>query len=120
MEHHSARHYSTVRRSVSPFTRDLCHARRLCIHQYTVATDVALLRMAGNRTKAAERMQGYSISTYFTFGYAGDEILKKAKEDKTNVIIMTKSTKSALIRMIGSTTSHVVKGAKCVVMIVPE
>ena len=70
--------------------------------------------------KAAERMQGYSISTYFTFGYAGDEILKKAKEDKTNVIIMTKSTKSALIRMIGSTTSHVVKGAKCVVMIVPE
>ena len=52
VEHHSARHYSTVRRSVSPFTRDLCHARRLCIHQYTVATDVALLRMARNRTKA--------------------------------------------------------------------
>lgn len=70
--------------------------------------------------KAAERMQGYSISTYFTFGYAGDEILNKAKEDKTNVIIMTKSTKNALIRMIGSTTAHVVKGAKCVVMIVPE
>jgi len=53
VEHHSARHNSTVRRSVSPLTRYLCHARRLCIHQYTVATDVALLRMAGNRTKAA-------------------------------------------------------------------
>lgn len=33
---------------------------------------------------------------------------------------MTKSTKNALVRMIGSTTVHVVKGAKCVVMIVPE
>ena len=65
-------------------------------------------------------MEGYSISTYFTFGYAGDEILNKAKEDKTNVIIMTKSTKNALIRMIGFNKSHVVKGAKCVVMIVPE
>ena len=41
-----------VRRSAGPFPRDLCHACRLCLHQYTVATDVALLRTARNRTES--------------------------------------------------------------------
>ena len=70
--------------------------------------------------KAAEKVKDYSINTYFTFGYAGDEILKKAKEDDIQVIVMTKSTKKGLTRMIGSVTAHVVKSAKCIVMIVPE
>lgn len=70
--------------------------------------------------KAAESLKDYSTTTYFTFGYAGDEILRKAKEDKIDVIIMTKSTKNVLARFIGSVTTHVVKGAKCIVMIVPE
>lgn len=77
--------------------------------------------IANNLLRNAEKaVEGYDIKTYFSFGYAGDEILRKSKEDETNVIIMTKSTKKGLTRMIGSVTAHVVKGAKCIVMIVPE
>ena len=65
-------------------------------------------------------LQGYSIKKYFTFGYASDEIIKVAKEEFIDVIIMTKSTKKGLTRMIGSVTSSVVKKANCIVMIVPE
>ena len=62
----------------------------------------------------------YKVETYFTFGYPGDEIVKKAKEDNIDIIVMTKSTRKGLTRMIGSVTVNVVKHAKCSVMIVPE
>ena len=45
--------WNTIALGIILLSGVLCHARRLCIHQYTVATDVALLRMARNRTKAA-------------------------------------------------------------------
>lgn len=75
VEHHSARHNSTVRRSVSPLTRYLCHARRLCIHQYTVATDMALLCMAGNRIEASPCPDGHtSLCCHCGYGY-GNHLL---------------------------------------------
>ena len=70
--------------------------------------------------KAEEIMEGCNVSVYFTFGYPGDEIIRKAKEDDIDIIVMTKSTKKGLTRMIGSVTASVVKQAKCIVMIVPE
>lgn len=70
--------------------------------------------------KAEEIMEGYDVNVYFTFGYPGDEIIRKAKEDDIDIIVMTKSTKKGLTRMIGSVTASVVKQAKCIVMIVPE
>lgn len=70
--------------------------------------------------KAAEIMGEYDVKVYFTFGYPGDEIIRKAKEDNVDFIVMTKSTKKGLTRMIGSVTASVVKQAKCIVMIVPE
>lgn len=70
--------------------------------------------------KAEEIMEGYNVGVYFTFGYPGDEIIRKAKEDDIDIIVMTKSTKKGLTRMIGSVTASVVKQAKCIVMIVPE
>lgn len=70
--------------------------------------------------KAEEIMEGYNVNVYFTFGYPGDEIIRKAKEDDIDIIVMTKSTKKGLTRMIGSVTASVVKQAKCIVMIVPE
>lgn len=69
---------------------------------------------------AEEKMVGYDVETYFSFGYPGDEIIKKANEENIGVIVMTKSTKRGLNRLIGSVTSSVVKRAKCVVMIVPS
>ncbi|WP_425514366.1 universal stress protein [Clostridium mobile] len=53
-------------------------------------------------------------------GYASNEILKKSKEDNYDIIIMTKSTKKGLTRMIGSVTSKVAKQSQCLVMIVLE
>ena len=69
---------------------------------------------------AKEKMKGYTTETYFTFGYPGDEIIKKATEENIGIIVMTKSTKRGLTRMIGSVTTNVVKRAKCIVMIVPN
>ena len=70
--------------------------------------------------EAVGEVPGYKVETYFTFGYPGDEIVKKAKEDNIDIIVMTKSTRKGLTRMIGSVTVNVVKHAKCSVMIVPE
>ena len=50
----------------------------------------------------------------------GTEIVKRAVMNSTDIIIMTKSTKKGLTRMIGSVTSYVVRNAPCIVMIVPE
>lgn len=69
---------------------------------------------------ASERMKEYSPKTYLSFGYAGEEIIKKAKDDDIDIIIITKSTKRGLTKMIGSVATFVVKHTKCIVMIIPE
>ena len=72
-------------------------------------------------SEAEEKIKDYyNTETYFTFGYPGDEIVKKATEENIGIIVMTKSTKRGLNRIIGSVTSNVVKRAKCIVMIVPN
>ncbi|MBU5488882.1 universal stress protein [Clostridium sp. MSJ-8] len=70
--------------------------------------------------KAKKIMDGYDVKTYFTFGYPVEEILNKSREEQIDIIVMTKSTKKGLTRMIGSVTSNVVKRAESIVMIVPE
>lgn len=69
---------------------------------------------------AIKEMEGYTVEKFITFGYAADEILKKAKEDNFNIIIMTKSNKTGFARMLGSVTSKVVKNAEVLVIIVPQ
>lgn len=87
-----------------------------------VADKMDVAKKDGMRILEAAKniMEGYSVKTYFTLGYAADEILNKAKEDGIEIIVMTKSTKKGLTRMIGSVTTAVVKHAKSIVMIVPE
>ena len=70
--------------------------------------------------KAVDIMGDYEVKVHFTFGYAGDEIIRKAKEENFDYIVMTKSTKKGLTRMIGSVTASVVKQENCIVMIVQE
>lgn len=70
--------------------------------------------------KAAEQLDGYDVKKYCTFGYAADRILKKAKLDKFDMIIMTKSTKKGLDKIIGSVTTKIVKNAETLILIVPE
>lgn len=66
------------------------------------------------------QLEGYSVTERVLFGRAGEEILNYAHENDIDIIIMTKSTRSGWSRIIGSVAMHVVKYAKCIVMIVPE
>ena len=70
--------------------------------------------------QARKVMDGYDVNLYFTFGYAGDEIVKRAKDENDQIIVMTKSTKKGLTRMIGSCTAYVLKHTTSTVMIIPE
>ena len=69
---------------------------------------------------ALKKLEGYEVDKYCAFGYAADEILRKAKQEESDIIIMTKSTKKGIARMIGSVTTKVVKNAKTLVIISPE
>lgn len=92
------------------------------INEMIVADEIKFAQELGEEIleAAKEKMKDYKVETYFTFGYPGDEIIKKANEENIGVIVMTKSTKKGLTRMIGSVTTNVVKRAKCIVMIVPN
>jgi nucleotide-binding universal stress UspA family protein len=92
------------------------------INEMIVADEIKFAQELGEEIleAAKEKMKDYKTETYFTFGYPGDEIIKKANEENIGVIVMTKSTKRGLTRMIGSVTTNVVKRAKCIVMIVPN
>ena len=69
---------------------------------------------------AVKELAGYKLSCEFGLIDRGTEIVKRAVMNSTDIIIMTKSTKKGLTRMIGSVTSYVVRNAPCIVMIVPE
>jgi len=70
--------------------------------------------------EAAMELEGYAVEKFAVFGYASDQILKKAEEENCDLIIMTKSTKKGLVRMIGSVTSKVIKNAKATVIVLPK
>lgn len=92
------------------------------INGMVVSNELENAKLIGERilNEAVKKIEGYDLKTYFTFGYPADEIVRKAKEDNIDLIVMTKSTKKGLTRMIGSVTVSVVKHAKCTVVIVPE
>lgn len=92
------------------------------INEMIVADEIKFATELGEEilAEAKEKMKDYQTETYFTFGYPGDEIVKKATEENIGIIVMTKSTKRGLTRIIGSVTTNVVKRAKCIVMIVPN
>jgi len=92
------------------------------INEMIVADEIKFAQELGEEIleAAKEKMKNYSTETYFAFGYPGDEIIKKANEENIGIIVMTKSTKRGLTRLIGSVTTNVVKRAKCIVMIVPN
>jgi nucleotide-binding universal stress UspA family protein len=71
-------------------------------------------------TLTANELLGYKVKQQAVFGRAGEEIVNYAEKNGINIIIMTKSTRSGWLSKIGSVTTHVVKYAKCIVMIVPE
>ena len=63
---------------------------------------------------AVKELEGFEVTCEFGLIDAGSEIIKRAKMNKIDIIVMTKSTKKGLTRMIGSVTSYVVKNAPCI------
>lgn len=70
--------------------------------------------------EASMELEGYIVEKFATFGYAADKILEKAEKDNYDMIIMTKSTKKGLVRMVGSVTSKVIKNSKVAVLVIPN
>ncbi|MCB2361358.1 universal stress protein [Clostridium estertheticum] len=71
--------------------------------------------------KAKKELEGYDVEKFNAFGYAGEEILKKAKKDSYDIIVMTKSSKKGLYKVVGSVTTKVVRNAHEVsVIVIPE
>jgi len=92
------------------------------INEMIISEEVKMAKELGSDIleEAKEKMKDYKVETYFTFGYPGDEIINKARDEDVGIIVMTQSTKRGLSRMIGSVTASVVKKAKCIVMVVPN
>ncbi|MDO5717726.1 MAG: universal stress protein [Tissierellia bacterium] len=70
--------------------------------------------------ESSEILEGFDVKKEVRFGRAGEEILSYAEDYDIDTIVMTKSTKSGWVSTIGSVTTHVVKYAKSIVVIVPE
>ena len=98
------------------------------VREIIVAEDLLIPDYSGELGKesdlvldeAAMELEGYTVDKFATFGYASDQILKKAEKDNYDMIIMTKSTKKGLVRVIGSVTSKVIKNAKASVIVLPK
>ncbi|MDR3596885.1 universal stress protein [Clostridium sp.] len=66
------------------------------------------------------KLEGYTVERFLAVGYIPDEILKKAEEGNYDIIIMEKSSKTRLLRIIGSVTTKVLKNAKIPVIVLPQ
>ena len=69
---------------------------------------------------ASEKIEEFNCKREFAFVYAGDQILNYAEDNDVDIIIMAKNTKKKFTALVGSVTEHVVKRAKCIVIIIPE
>lgn len=82
--------------------------------------DPAVGEMKERMEETSAMLEGYDHEALIIFGRAGDEVVKCAKKENMDMIVMTKSTKKGWVQAIGSVTSYVVKYAPCMVIIVPE
>jgi nucleotide-binding universal stress UspA family protein len=73
-----------------------------------------------NRMNDPLEKEGFTFEHYTTYGKPGEEIVKYAKENGFDLIVMTKSTKKGWLDTIGSVTAYTVKYAPCAVLIIPE
>jgi len=69
---------------------------------------------------AAKRLDGYTVTKLSIGGPGADEILRIAKKDSYDMIVMTKSSVKGISRIIGSVTSKVVRDSEIAVIVVPE
>ena len=74
----------------------------------------------GNLTKIADALEGYDCICRVEIGSAGEEILRAADEEESDMIIMTRSSSKNVLARTGSVASYVIKHAICMVLITPD
>ncbi|MDQ0148734.1 universal stress protein [Eubacterium multiforme] len=101
----------------------LMHVREIVfINGMAVSEEVKDAEAIGKKilNNVREKVEGFNCEKEFSFGYAGDEIVRYAEENDVDIILMAKNTRKKFTALVGSVTAHVVKRAKCVMIIIPE
>ena len=70
--------------------------------------------------QAAALIPRYTVQKIVAFGIPGNEILKYAREQNVDAMIITKRTSTTLSVLLGSVATHLVKYAHCPVIVLPE
>lgn len=102
---------------------EIIHIKELVfIDGISISDEIKISEEYGKKLleKAKESLEGFNVKLFFGFGYAGDEIVKRAETENIDIIVMTKSTKKGFTRIIGSCTNYVLKHTKSMVMVIPE
>lgn len=101
----------------------LMHVREIVfINGMAVSEEVKDAEAIGKKilNNVREKVEEFNCEKEFSFGYAGDEIVRYAEENDVDIILMAKNTRKKFTALVGSVTAHVVKRAKCVMIIIPE
>jgi len=105
------------------FKADKVKITLMTIREIVMANDMAITNSTIEQAqkdmdeildKAEKKLEGYEVEKYSDFGSAPDKL------DNYDIIIMTKSNKKGLARIIGSVTNKVLKNANTLVIVVPE
>ncbi|WWU64675.1 universal stress protein [Clostridium baratii] len=102
---------------------NLIHVREIVfINGMAVSQEIKDSSVTGKRilNEAKAQIKEYECKTELRFGYAADEILAYADENKIDTIIMAKNTKKKFTLLVGSVTAHIAKKTKCALTIIPE
>lgn len=86
--------------------------------KYSSATHYMITTLQRDAKLLEEK--GFHVNLEALFGDPGKKIIEYTKNNKTDAIIMTKSTKDNWFDSIGSVTNYIVKYATCLVSIIPE
>lgn len=68
----------------------------------------------------AEGLSDYEVIKKAEVGKAGPKIIECVKENNIDMIVITKSTKTNMVNMIGTTASYIIRRADCNVMVAQE
>lgn len=71
--------------------------------------------------KTDEILKSFKVKNEVLIGKsAGEEIVAYARENDVDIIVITKSTKKNVKKLIGSVAAYIVRHAKCTVFSIPE
>ncbi|WP_303858197.1 universal stress protein [Aminicella lysinilytica] len=70
--------------------------------------------------QVAEKLSDYQVTKAVKFGVAGNTILKYAKQNDIDVIVIVKRTHKGISMFLGSVSVHLIKYAHIPVVVLPE